>query len=57
MFKAEPAKPTTAQPAKPIDKQADKEVKWGSCRDATVKEVTELVSKGWVEAYTDGSAK
>ena len=46
VFTALPAKPTTAQPAT-----------WGSHRDATVKEIGELVSQGCVEAYTDGSAK
>ena len=57
MFEAEPSKLTTAQPVKPVDKLAEKEATWGTHRDATMKEVIQLIAQGWVEAYTDGSAK
>ena len=29
-FKAEPSKPTTAQPVKPVEKLAEKEANWGT---------------------------
>ena len=43
-----------------VDKLAEKEAKWGSHLHVTMKtmkEVTELVAQGWVEAYKDRSAK
>ena len=45
---AELCKPTKAQLVKPVDKLADKPVKWGAHGDATMKEVTELIAQGWV---------
>ena len=57
MFKQTPRKTTTAEPAKLVKKLEAKEAKWDGHRDETIREVEGLVVQGWVQAYTDGSAK
>ena len=40
-----------------MNKLAEEEAKWGTPRDATVREIEGLVAEAWVETYTDTSAK
>ena len=51
MFPVQPRAATTASARKPVDKQQ------GSYRAATVQEIAQMQSVGWVIAYTEGSAK
>ena len=58
MFCRAPASPTTAaNPSARVDPLHAKEAKWGTHRDELLRELAELATKGWIVAYTDGSAK
>ena len=48
IFKRKAQPPTNARPVKPVEKLAVKEAKWGSHEDATISELEDLVSEGWV---------
>ena len=47
----------TSTARKPVDRQQAKEAKWGSYWDATVREIAQMESVGWVPASTRDSAK